>query len=217
MIDLPDVTVVAVDGVARELTYLALHRTLAQIKPAEVIFPEIELKTADEADACLWGICATVKTSHALVIQYDGYVLDDAMWKTEYLNYDYIGAPWPHEGLQIGNGGFSLRSKRMMRFLVEQDEFPLATPEDAMICLNYKKDLEKEGFRWPPNHIAHQFSFERCPKRRSFGFHGIYNLHKVMSLEKLTEWAKHANDYVRGKSEWVELSNIVVERYGITL
>jgi len=36
----------------------------------------------------------------------------------EFLQYDYIGAPWPHEynlnKLSVGNGGFSLRSKKVM-------------------------------------------------------------------------------------------------------
>ena len=55
-----------------------------------------------------------VNTDYALVIQWDGYVVDSSKWTDEFLKYDYIGAPWSN-GL-VGNGGFSLRSKRLLDF-----------------------------------------------------------------------------------------------------
>ena len=38
----------------------------------------------------LWRV---VHTDFALVVQDDGWVLDGKLWRDEYLNYDYIGAP----------------------------------------------------------------------------------------------------------------------------
>ena len=53
-----------------------------------------------------------IKTDYALFIQYDGFVLNGELFSEQFLNWDYIGAPWPHfREHNVGNGGFSLRSK----------------------------------------------------------------------------------------------------------
>jgi len=55
------------------------------------------------------------RTSHLLVIQWDGYVINGKAWQEAFLEYDYIGAPWGFHTDQhrVGNGGFSLRSRRL--------------------------------------------------------------------------------------------------------
>ena len=60
-----------------------------------------------------------IKTQFALVVQHDGFVLNANNWDNNFLNYDYIGAPWLTEATQrpdsrVGNGGFSLRSKKLL-------------------------------------------------------------------------------------------------------
>ncbi len=197
---LRDVTVVAVDGVARELTQWAIDETLKQIEPRAVLFPAECPQSALEADQLLWRTCAKAKTSHCLVVQYDGWTLDGSMWRPEYLEYDYIGAPWPHRGFGVGNGGFSLRSTAMMRHLVKN--LPCSTPEDEAI---FVWNPEGHGFKVAPTSLAFQFSFERSPKRRSLGFHGIQNVKRVLPKPKLDEWLALANDYVKSKPEWHEL------------
>src|SRR5574340_709517 len=113
---LPDVTLVVIDGVAFDLSVLALRDTLGQIQPAEVLVwaADIHKASADLViyaeqvpikifpiedfgwSQVLWGIApAYVQTSHLLTIQWDGWVLDGAKWQEEFLKYDYIGAPWP--------------------------------------------------------------------------------------------------------------------------
>src|ERR1700722_12124880 len=116
---LNDVTLVAIGTVASELTQYAIDATLAQIDPAEVLWDHTDHGSVLDADRALWSLCAAAKTSHCLTIQYDGFVLDSDMWRAEFLDYDYIGAPWPHRGYAVGNGGFSLRSVEMMRYLIE--------------------------------------------------------------------------------------------------
>ena len=44
-----------------------------------------------------------------LLFQTDSCLLNEGV--EQYLQYDYIGAPWPHRRNKIGNGGFSLRDK----------------------------------------------------------------------------------------------------------
>lgn len=202
-INVPEVTLIAVDGVARPLTEWIIDRTLRLIKPGAVIFSDALPETAEAADRELWRCCASAQTSHVLTIQYDGFPIDPDMWQDEYLKYDYIGAPWPHQGYAVGNGGFSLRSTAMMRLLDKNGI--LETPEDHYICISSKGYLEGNGFKFAPASLAHQFSFERCPKRRAFGMHGIFNIRKVLSADEFAEWETLANSYVRAKPEWAEL------------
>ena len=56
---------------------------------------------------CFFGTSEAPKTSHALMIQFDGYVLSGDRFSDNFLSYDYIGAPWPHyQSHKVGNGGF---------------------------------------------------------------------------------------------------------------
>lgn len=69
---------------------------------------------------------AYVETGHCLVVQADGFICDPSRWRDQFLGYDYIGAPWPeciadYDGWvvrldrnRVGNGGFSLRSKKLL-------------------------------------------------------------------------------------------------------
>lgn len=61
-----------------------------------------------------------IKTSHALVVQYDSCIFNPGLWNEDWLQYDYAGSPWPlvpnnyiantGEAVRVGNGGFSIRS-----------------------------------------------------------------------------------------------------------
>ncbi len=82
----------------------------------------------------LRDLASHVETSHALCIQWDGYVLRGQAWDPAFLTYDYIGAPWPHfsDGHNVGNGGFSLRSRRLLE-ACRQLPFDGQTAEDVVI------------------------------------------------------------------------------------
>jgi hypothetical protein len=58
-------------------------------------------------------------TDYVLTFQSDGFILNPDAWTDEFFNYDYIGAPWAHT---VGNGGFSLRSKKLMNFVSDNIE-----------------------------------------------------------------------------------------------
>lgn len=114
---------------------------------------------------------------YALNIHSDGYVLNPKAWTDEFLNYDYIGAPWWYnDGINVGNGGFSLRSKK---YLSETAKFNLDryAPEDHLMIRERGAILAERGVRFAPEALASRFSREGNGKfgrkwNGEFGFHG---------------------------------------------
>jgi tetratricopeptide (TPR) repeat protein len=131
------------------------------------------------------------RTEYLLLVQWDGYIINADAWRPEFLEYDYIGAPWGwyQDAQRIGNGGFSLRSRRLLDALLDEGIVDL-DPEDEAIGRRYRTLLEsKYGIRFPPEEIAEAFSFETTyPKGRPFGFHGLFNMWMVLPQQELAEF-----------------------------
>jgi len=137
-----------------------------------------------------------IKTDFMLIVQYDGFILNPNAWSTDFLKYDYIGAPWAYNTHNVGNGGFSLRSKKLSDFiqkdpLIEKrlyikKGFRGILLEDDVICREFREYLEDNGFTFAPNEVARQFSFEGKRGKPSvwdgqFGFHSL-------KRTNLTKW-----------------------------
>lgn len=138
-----------------------------------------------------------IQTDFVLVIQYDGYVLDASQWTERFQDYDYIGARWPKAGrYRVGNGGFSLRSKRLLEAL-QDDRIPLSNPEDSAICVEHRPFLEQTyGIRFPPEDLAERFSFEGIPRMSgTFGFHGVGHLVSIAGKSDADIAAYRGNDF----------------------
>jgi hypothetical protein len=124
-----------------------------------------------------------VKTDFCLIIQYDGYILNSSQFSQSFFDYDYIGAPWPwHKINNVGNGGFSWRSKKLLKVLKDLKYSKLSPyPEDDFICRVNRKILEdKYACHFAPEKIAAQFSIEHGSNDfPSFGFHGTWHLVKI--------------------------------------
>ena len=125
-----------------------------------------------------------VETPFVLLVQYDGYVLNASAWSDGFLGYDYIGARWASRGpYSVGNGGFSLRSRRLLEAL-QDDRVAASHPEDVAICVSHRAFLERQyGIRFAPPEIADRFSFEEVPAPGAFGFHGLSYLVDIVDLE----------------------------------
>ncbi len=123
-----------------------------------------------------------VLTDYMLIIQWDGYILNPAAWTDDFLKYDYIGAAWDYSNPEdVGNGGFSLRSTKLMRAISQLNLAPSqCMPEDWVICKTHRKYLLKLGFKFAPVELAHRFSVETnshhpdIKYEGQFGFHNIY-------------------------------------------
>jgi len=194
---LPQVTLVCADCAYHELAADALRRSMAQCQFGRVLFftdRDIAIEgvgtvripplrsVAEYSQFVLKGLARHVETPHVLVIQWDGFVLDGAAWRDEFLQYDYVGAPWPWhgDGHVVGNGGFSLRSRRLLEALQDPRIANVAN-EDEVICRLERPRLEREhAIRFAPAELAEAFSFEHGPRpARVFGFHGLFNFGEV--------------------------------------
>lgn len=135
------------------------------------------------------------KGGHALVVQWDGFVVHPECWDPGFLEYDYIGAPWHHLGGTVGNGGFSLRSRRLMEALREM-EIPEVHPEDYQICVRHRDELESRfRMRFAPREVADRFSWEWVePAAPTFGVHGFFNFHRALEEEELIAYLDLCDD-----------------------
>jgi hypothetical protein len=127
-----------------------------------------------------------VDTDYCLIIQDDGYIINSHLWNDSFLEYDYIGAPWPWHQV-CGNGGFSLRSKEFLKlssklFYQEEHHEYSCAPEDWFLCVKNRTYFLINQMKFAPLDLAQSFSFETPigavneGKHSSFGFHGKHNL-----------------------------------------
>ncbi|GGA93639.1 DUF5672 family protein [Puia dinghuensis] len=134
-------------------------------------------------------------TKYLLVIQYDGFVLNPWAWSDEFLEYDYIGGPWWWvKNHSVGNGGFSLRSRRLMEEVALDENIKECHPEDVVICRTWGEYLKQKGFKFAPEDIAHRFSTDGGKWKQQFGFHGAdisdWEIEKFADVERHAEYIK---------------------------
>ena len=144
-----------------------------------------------------------INTSHLLLIQWDGFILNPNKWNQSFLDYDYIGAPFiprandinysrDKQGnfFSIGNGGFTLRSRKLLEAPTKfnlKDNFKYTNHhEDGFFCVYHRSFLESKGFKWAPFNLAKNFSFESIISINDIidlplGFHG----RKILKINKL--------------------------------
>ena len=206
MPSLRDCAAYAVTSVHGALTAYAARRCMAADFAEVKVLTDLELDVPTMPIAPLTSIrdynafvsrrlVEHMTTPFVLVFQWDGFVLDPALWTDEFLDYDYIGAPWAEEsappGRRVGNGGFSIRSRRLMEALRRlRLKFNPETSEDKVIGRMLRPILEESyGIRFAPVGLAERFSFEHGGTPGStFGFHGGFNLPLAMPEEDLW-WA----------------------------
>jgi hypothetical protein len=123
-----------------------------------------------------------VKSDFIMNFQDDGFAINPHNWSDSFLNYDYLGAPWPigcgwsWQGREVGNGGFSLRSRKLYR---ECESLPISTGvhEDGVICVQYRDYLMSKGIKFADWKTGYDFSIdlpfdENHSIEKCFGFHG---------------------------------------------
>jgi len=168
--------------------------------------------TKDYSDLLLTGLRQYVSGTHVLIIQWDSFILHPELWTNDFLQYDYIGAAWPHHpDTPVGNGGFSLRSVKLLKAL-ESPKIRKRHPEDVCICVDNKAILESEfGIRFAPTNFAEQFAVERTEWHPAFGFHGFFNFGKVLNPLELNEFLHLLPDAYLGGVDTYDLMDYLIE------
>ena len=227
---LPDVTLLAITSTEMDEAQISMRISLHNIKfakskllcssPPKKKYPDIEyvsiepLKSVDMYNRIVFqDLHKYFETSHCLIVQADSFVVNSDLWKDEFLKYDYIGGPWPNkievkpdlilnlEKNPVGNGGFSLRSRKLVETTAKINfkslNFPMKA-EDVVICHYLYQKMIDSGIRFAPPKLAAQFSMENIENlygqniNSVFGFHGKhmrnYFLKKYRLRSVIGEW-----------------------------
>ena len=188
MINLSNVTLISMSSVNVELTIKSLEysmlginfgsvKLISHIKPdnlnENIKFFQIEkINSVNEYSFnVIYKLSEYIDTDYALIIQSDGYIVNPKSWKDEFLGYDYIGAPFPLPNdkftyrdsngniFRVGNGGFSLRSKKLIdlpnKLNLKWEPFRGYYNEDGFICGMNRHIYEENGCKFAPLDVAH--------------------------------------------------------------
>src|SRR5450631_514622 len=223
MLELPGVTLCCVDTRNHTLALRALQRSAAQIHFARSLFitdrelaaPGIDVRliaplTSRHAysEFVLRSLLAHISTPHVLIVQWDGYVVNPLAWRAEFLDCDYIGATWfwHDDAMRVGNGGFSLRSRKLLDAL-QDPRIVLHEAEDVTICRAFRPLLERDhGIRFASEALANAFAFEAAyPIGTPFGFHGLFNFSRVVAADELTELVAHFTPAITRSPQLLQL------------
>ena len=141
---------------------------------------------------------AYVDTKFALIFQHDGFILNPDAWIPEFMNFDYIGAPWWYtDGKNVGNGGFSLWSKKLLELVASDAHIKKISPHDHHICRTYRRYLEGKGIRFAPEYLAQRFSVEGNLtqfKDRQNIWDGQFGFHALRKTD-ISKWLKENPKY----------------------
>ena len=218
MLQLPGVTLACIDTANHALALRALGHSLRGTRfarallltdtlpagvevPAGIEVTRIEpLASRDDYSRfVLKSLLNHVDTPHVLVIQWDGYVVNPQAFDGAFLDCDYIGAKWFwfDDAMRVGNGGFSLRSRKLLEAL-QDARIELVEAEDITIGRAARPLLEREyGIRYATEALADRFAFEAAyPVGLPFGFHGLYNFCRVVPPAELAALAPRLSDAI---------------------
>jgi tetratricopeptide (TPR) repeat protein len=226
MLALPDVTLACVDTRNAALATRALALSRNGIRFARTLFFTDATTAASAPDGIeaveigplasrddysrfvLKSLLPHVATSHVLLVQWDGYAVNPQAWEPAFLESDYIGAKWFwfDDGHDVGNGGFSLRSRKLLEAL-QDPRVELVDAEDVTIGRHCRDWLERDyGIRFADGALADRFAFEAAfPIGRPFGFHGLFNFCRVMPADELAALAPSFSDAIATSPQLAQL------------
>jgi len=177
MLELPNVTLIAfgtknIEGMYRALQYSQQGINFGAVK----LITQITCNSIDEWNkAIIFNLKDFVDTDYCLLIHPDGFVVHPEEWRDEWLNYDYIGSPWPMpadnysyrtpdgEIVRVGNS-VSLRSRKILN-LPSELEFSWRpyfgnTNEDGFLTCHNRRLLQHFGCRFADIDVAKHFGRE---------------------------------------------------------
>lgn len=195
MLELPQVTLVCLTNKDFEGHKRAIDLSCKDINfgGVKMIWDEKITSIDDWNYKMIYELHQYIQTPFALVIHADGYVIHSERWRDSWLDYDFIGAPWPlpvddysyktpeGELIRVGNS-VSLRSKRLLglpaKLGLPWRSFYGNTNEDGFLCCHNRKILQENGCIFAPLEEAVHFSKEYTIEenkniKETFAFHSL--------------------------------------------
>ena len=142
-----------------------------------------KLNSVNEYNDFVLRLNQFINNEFVLVVQDDGFIINQNKWDDLFLNYDYIGAPWSshedsawielqnqnirqymYENLKhtiFCNGGFSLRSNKFLKY---SSQFTTCNGigEDSFLNIVNNNKANEFGIKHPPFELALKFSYENA-------------------------------------------------------
>ena len=108
--------------------------------------------------------------------------------------------------MRVGNGGFSLRSRKLLAAL-QDPRIALVDAEDTTIGRTFRPLLERDhGIRFADEALADRFSFEAAyPIGRPFGFHGLFNFCRTVPPAEIAAMAPTFSDAIARSPQLLQL------------
>jgi len=192
MLKLENITLIAITSVRIEKTIKALEYSCRDIK-----FGSIKLVSHEKPEnlpdfityencpkmsninewnyAAIYELPKHVTTEFCILIHDDGFIVNSSSWRDEFLEYDYIGAPFPlptddisyrdihGEIFRVGNS-VGLRSKKLLDLPIELNlewkAFHGYYNEDGFICAANRHIYKENGCKFADIDVAKYFSHE---------------------------------------------------------
>jgi hypothetical protein len=192
MLNLKNITLVALTSVKLENTVKALMYSCKGINfnSVKIISHEVpknlpptiqhefcpKMSNVDDFSySAIYELPKHINTEFCILVHEDGFIVNPESWRNEFLEYDYIGAPWPlptddfsyrdinNELIRVGNS-VSLRSKKLLdlpiKLNMKWESFHGYYNEDGYICVNNRHIYKKYGCKFADINVAKYFSHE---------------------------------------------------------
>lgn len=130
----------------------------------------------------------------SLRVDEDGFPVEPSLWHEGFMDYDYVGSPWPHSGL-VGSGGCALSSHVFNHAVGQLPWYDGKDNFDEFVCRVHRQKMLELGIKFAPPEVAIKFCTESTDqKEKSFAFHGRRHAPEKYRLawEKLEAWEKSA-------------------------
>ena len=248
-IKLPNVTLCAMTSVNLYETVKAMKYSMRDIEFGDAVLitdkkpfylpQNIRYSHTDKLDSIdkfnykmVYELKDHIETDFVMIVHADGFVIHPENWTDEFLEYDYIGSPWPlpqndyayrdskGEICRVGNS-VSIRSKRLLEYptvhnLKWEKGYDDFYNEDIFLCCMHKNDMEAEGLKWAPLELAVRFGREHpLPENKGiepFAFHKWWGENEgyphFYSPKKRFKMAVRPLLFWRRSKKWKEEHNI---------
>ena len=149
---------------------------------------------ADYKTFCINKLHSYIDTDYVLVLQTDGIIINPHLWSDSFLDWDYIGAPWPFWGPgpflphmnRVGNGGFSLRSKKFLDLTSHFNNISNEN-EDHFLCRTSYHAVVGSGLRFADLKTACSFALEHNNPEYEQTYLNVFGIHGKMHAGHLNQ------------------------------